>query len=178
MSNYRRYFTKGGVYFFTVVLENRRLNLLSQYIQEFRQAYIETLSFYSFETIAICVLPDHFHLIIQLDENKQDYPKILNALKYNFSKRLPEKYKNPNDSQYNKRETGVWQRRYWEHLIRDELDLERHIYYTYFNPVKHGLVKQVCDWEYSSFHRDVKNGLYPVNWGGCVDDKTVHLYDE
>ena len=178
MPNYRRNFTYGGIYFFTVVLENRKLKLLYKYIQEFRQAYAETLSFYSFKTIAICILPDHFHFIIQLPENEKNYSKIINSIKYNFSIRLPEKYRNPNQSKLDKCETGIWQRRYWEHLIRDELDLERHINYIYFNPVKHKYVKRVRDWEYSSFHRDVKQGFYSIDWGNMVDDLSIRLYDD
>ena len=92
MSNYRRLYIQGGAYFFTVVLENRQSDLLYQYIDEFRQAYAETKSFYPFETIAICILPDHFHWVVQLPENEQNYSKILNNLKRNFSKRLTEKY--------------------------------------------------------------------------------------
>ncbi|MBQ9724676.1 MAG: hypothetical protein IJV56_04955, partial [Neisseriaceae bacterium] len=62
-----------------------------------------------------------------------------------------------------------WQRRFWEHKIRDEQDLQRHIDYVHFNPVKHGYVKQVCDWQYSSFHRFVRLGLLPKNWGGSEE---------
>ncbi|MBO7555021.1 MAG: transposase [Neisseriaceae bacterium] len=178
MSNYRRIYVQGGVYFFTVVLENRKSDLLCRYINEFRQAYAETSSFYPFKTIAICVLPNHFHLIIQLTEIDKNYSKILNSIKYNFSKRLPEKYKNPNPSKLNKRENGIWQRRFWTHLIGSELDLEQHIHYVYFNPVKHGLVKRVIDWQYSSFHRDVKQGIYSSDWGNFVDDTSVNLYDD
>ena len=176
MSNYRRVFVEGGTYFFTVVLENRQSDLLCQYIHEFRQAYAETLSFYTFETIAICVLPDHFHWVVKLSENEKNYPKILHALKYNFTKRLPENYKNPNQSKMDKQEFGVWQRRYWEHCVRDDLDLERHVFYTYFNPVKHGLVKSVKDWAFSSFHRDVKLGLLPLDWGDFSDNEWKNLY--
>ena len=173
MSGYRRIFIQGGTYFFTVVLENRQSDLLCQHINEFRQAYAETLSFYPLKTVAICVLPNHFHWVVQLAENEKNHSKILHAIKYNFTKRLPEKYKNLNRSK-----KKIWQRRYWEHCIRDDLDLERHIHYTYFNPVKHGLVKQVSDWQYSSFHRDMKLGLFPKDWGNCVDDECVRLYDD
>ena len=191
MSNYRRVYVQGGTYFFTVVLENRQSDLLCQYINEFRQAYAETFSYYPFETIAICILPDHFHWVVQFPENEKNYSKILNNLKRNFSKRLPEKYKMPhcrvsnpahhssiNQSKLHKRELGIWQRRFWEHCIRDDLDLERHIFYTYFNPVKHGYAKRVRDWAYSSFHRDVKLGLFPNNWGDFADDEWTNLYDD
>ena len=178
MSNYRRVYVQGGTYFFTVVLENRQSDLLCRYIDDFRQAYAETKYFYPFETIAICILPDHFHFVMQLYENDKNYSKILNSIKHNFSKRLPEKYKHPNQSKLNRRENGIWQRRFWEHLIRDETDLEKHINYVYFNPVKHGLVKRVVDWQYSSFHRDVKQGLFPSDWGNFIDDTMLNLYDD
>ena len=178
MSNYRRVYVQGGTYFFTVVLENRQSDLLCRYIDDFRQAYAKTKYFYPFETIAICILPDHFHFVMQLYENDKNYSKILNSIKHNFSKRLPEKYKHPNQSKLNRRENGIWQRRFWEHLIRDETDLERHINYVYSNPVKHGLVKRVVDWQYSSFHRDVKQGLFPSDWGNFIDDTMLNLYDD
>jgi hypothetical protein len=69
-----------------------------------------------------------------------------------------------------KREKGIWQRRYWEHAIRDDADLSRHVDYIHFNPVKHGLVARVCDWPHSSFHRYVARGLLPADWGGGVRD--------
>jgi putative transposase len=69
-----------------------------------------------------------------------------------------------------RRERGIWQRRYWEHAIRDDADLERHVDYIHFNPVKHGHVSQVCDWPYSSFHRYVARGVLPRDWGGCMRD--------
>ena len=178
MSNYRRVYVQGGAYFFTVVLQNRGLNLLCRYIDEFRMAYAKTISCYHLKTIAICVLPEHFHWVVQLQENEKDYSKILSNLKRNFSKNLPQKYKTTNQSRLNKRELGIWQRRFWEHCIRDETDLQRHIYYTYFNPVKHGLVKRVCDWEFSSFHRDVKSGLFAADWGSLIDNEIINLYDE
>ena len=69
-----------------------------------------------------------------------------------------------------KREKGLWQRRYWEHAIRNDADLARHVDYIHLNPVRHGLVSRVCDWPYSSFHRHVAQGLLPIDWGGTVDD--------
>jgi putative transposase len=71
-----------------------------------------------------------------------------------------------------RRERGIWQRRYWEHAIRDDADLERHVDYIHFNPVKHGHVSRVCDWPHSSFHRYVARGVLPLDWGGRVRDTT------
>jgi putative transposase len=74
------------------------------------------------------------------------------------------------DSRAAKGERGIWQRRYWEHAIRDENDFARHIDYIHINQVKHGLVSRVSDWPYSSFHRMVKLGIYPEDWGGDVSN--------
>jgi putative transposase len=69
-----------------------------------------------------------------------------------------------------KREKGIWQRRYWEHVIRNDADLERHVDYIHYNPVKHGHVTRVVDWPYSSFHRYVERGLLAADWGGDIED--------
>ena len=73
----------------------------------------------------------------------------------------------------NKREKGIFQRRYWEHTIRDENELNNHINYIHYNPVKHKLVKNVKDWEYSSFHKFVKNNLYDKNWGNVKEIENI-----
>ena len=178
MSNYRRDYAYGGTYFITAVLQDRRCDWLVRYIHEFREAYRETLRHCPFETVAVTVLPDHFHLVLRLPENRNDFSRIVQVLKTNFSKRLPDSCRHPNASQKGKREAGIWQRRFWEHKIRDDADLERHVFYTYFNPVKHGLVRQVRDWPHSSFHRDVQNGLFPADWGGCLSENVRNLYHE
>lgn len=178
MSNYRRYYTYGGTYFITAVLQDRRCDWLVRHIREFREAYRETLQHCPFETVAVTVLPDHFHLVLRLPENSNDFSRIVQVLKTNFSKRLPASYRRPNASQSGKSEAGIWQRRFWEHKIRDDADLENHISYTYFNPVKHGLVRQVCEWTHSSFHRDVKKGLFSADWGACLSENIQNLYHE
>ena len=175
MPNYRRDFTKGGMYFFTVVLENRQSQLLIKYIDEFRNAYAETLQFYPFVTEAICVLPDHFHLIMQLPHNDDNYAIRIQNIKRNFTKRLPSRFRQLTDSKDKHREAGIWQRRFWEHLVRDEQDLNNHIDYIYYNPVKHGYVTRVSDWKYSSFHRDVRNGIFELDWGGDISELLINL---
>ena len=178
MPNYRRDYTKGGIYFFTVALQNRRHDWLVHYIREFREAWQETARRHPFATIAITILPEHFHAVLALPEDDHDYSLRLRALKSAFSRRLPETCRHPNPSQQRKRETGIWQRRFWEHLIRDENDLEQHVFYTYYNPVKHGYVNRVIDWPYSSFHRDVRSGLFLPDWGGDIIASIQDLYDE
>lgn len=176
MPNYRRDFSPGATYFFTVVINQRSDGLLIKYINEFKQAYQDVVSYYPFETIALTVLPDHFHLIMQLPENDSDYSKRISSLKYNFSSLLPTYYRNMNLSRQFKREAGIWQRRFWEHLIRDDRDLDNHIDYVYYNPVKHGYVSQVMDWKYSTFHRDVKNGIFELDWGSYISESVRNLY--
>ncbi|MFA9498874.1 transposase [Mannheimia sp. E30BD] len=168
MPNYRRDFTKGGLYFFTVVLENRQADFLIRYIHELRSAFSETQKYYPFKIIAICILPDHLHMIIQLPEGDQNYSRRIQSIKRNFSMKLPQQ-PSLNESRVKRKELTIWQRRFWEHLIRDEKDLANHMDYIYYNPVKHGYVKFVKDWQYSSFHRDVKQGIYPQYWGGNPD---------
>lgn len=170
MSNYRRDYVNGGTYFITVALQNRNCDWLVRHIDALRDAFRETMSHYPFEIIAITVLPEHFHLILRLPENTHDYSRIIQLIKINFTKRLPPHYRAPNPSKQRKREAGIWQRRFWEHRIRDERDLNQHIDYTYFNPVKHGYVVHAKDWLYSSFHRDVKRGLFEMNWGGVLPE--------
>lgn len=178
MPNYRRDYTKGGTYFITAVLQDRRCDWLTRHIAAFRAAWQETAARYPYKTIAITILPEHFHAILQLPEDDDNYSMRISALKSAFSRRLPAHYRNPNPSQQNKQETGIWQRRFWEHRIRDESDLQRHVFYTYYNPVKHGYVRRVIDWPYTSFHRDVQRDLFPPDWGGEIEPGIRSLYPE
>lgn len=168
MPNYRRDFTKGGIYFFTMVLENRQKDFLIRYINELRTAFSETQKYYPFDILAICVLPDHLHMIIELPEGDQNYSRRIQSIKRNFSMKLPQQ-PSWNESRIKRKELHIWQRRFWEHLIRDDKDLANHMDYIYYNPVKHGYVEYVKDWQYSSFHRDVEKGMYPEDWGGNPD---------
>jgi putative transposase len=124
---------------------------------------------YPFETIAICVLPDHLHAIWWLPEGDTDFSLRWSLIKAGFSRGLPGE-KQRSNSKIAHRERGIWQRRYWEHAIRNDADLERHVDYIHFNPVKHGYVSQVSDWPHSSFHRYVARGDLPEDWGGEVGE--------
>ncbi|MFP6848450.1 MAG: transposase [Pseudomonas sp.] len=165
MSNYRRHWLPGGTYFFTVTLANRQSTLLVDAISTLRQAYADAGRRHPFETVAICVLPDHLHAIWTLPDGDSDYSQRWALIKSGFSRTLPAAT-TISVSKSRKREKGIWQRRFWEHCIRDDADLERHVDYIHHNPVKHGLVKQAMDWPYSSFHRDVQRGVLPLAWGG------------
>jgi putative transposase len=169
MSWYRRVRIKNGTYFFTINLADRSSTLLVDQVDLLRRAYARIQERLSFETVAICIMPDHVHAIWTLPESDDDFPMRWNLIKSGFSRALPAA---PNRSASNsaRREKGIWQRRYWEHVIRDEEDLVRHINYIHYNPVKHGHATRVVDWPYSSFHRYVARGDLPADWGGDVSE--------
>jgi putative transposase len=116
------------------------------------------------------VLPDHLHAIWTLPEGEADFALRWRLIKAAFSRALSRR-EPISLSRARKSERGIWQRRYWEHTLRDDQDLARHIEYIHFNPVKHGHVTQVQDWPYSSFHRMVRLGLYPASWVGEAENK-------
>jgi putative transposase len=147
MSDYRRLFVPGGTYFFTVNLADRRSNMLVAHIDRLRASWRDVLAAHPFETLAAVVLPDHLHMVIALPPEDSDFPVRLRLLKSGFTRRLPAAAK----ADGRKGERGVWQRRYWEHAIRDDDDLEAHINYVHYNPVKHGYVAEMDDWPYSTW---------------------------
>ena len=173
MSRYRRALIPGGVFFFTVALADRSSDLLVLHIGRLRRIYKMVEERQPFETIAICVLPDHLHALWALPDGDADFP--LRWIKSGFSRGLAsEAPRSP--SKLAKRERGLWQRRYWERSIRDDADLDRHVDYIHYNPVKHGLVTRVCDWPYSSFKRYVARGILPLDWGGDVGEMPGALW--
>jgi putative transposase len=167
MSRYRRNKADGGIYFFTVTLADRSSDLLVRQIDRLRRVYASVQSRYPFETVAICILPDHLHAIWSLPSGDRNYPLRWSVIKAGFSRGLEEP-SHRSKSKIARRERGLWQRRYWEHSIRDDADFEHHVNYVHFNPVKHGLVTQVQDWPFSSFHRYVRDGTLAADWGGNV----------
>jgi putative transposase len=169
MTNYRRFRVPGGTYFFTVNLKDRRSDLLVRHVDLLRQAMREALAHAPFQTDAFVVLPEHLHAIWTLPEGDFDFSKRWRNIKTIFSRHLP-KGEAVSPSRVAKGERGIWQRRFWEHAIRDEADYRTHVGYVHFNPVKHGLVTNAADWPYSSFHRCVRAGLYPPDWGGMGAD--------
>jgi putative transposase len=168
MPNYRRAWIPGGCWFFTVNLLDRSSTMLTERIEALREAVQWTLQRYPFQTDAFVVLPDHVHAVWTLPPSDADFSIRWRMIKSRFTRLLPKK---DEISRVRKErgERGVWQRGYWEHLIRDERDYARHVEYCYINPVKHTLVRRVQDWPYSSFHRDVRAGIFPQDWAGEVD---------
>jgi putative transposase len=156
----------GGTYFFTVNLQRRRNgDLLIRYMDRLREAVARTRRRYPFLIHAWVVLPDHLHCVIELPKGDSDFALRWRLIKMGFSKSVPPI--EPRSAVRRRRgERGVWQRRYWEHRIRDEGDFRAHVDYVHVNPLKHGLVSQVASWPYSTFHRYVDKGIYREDWAG------------
>jgi putative transposase len=151
--NYRRIKIAGGCFFFTVCLEDRRTTTLVDHIDDLRAAWRWTKNHKPFACPAWVVLPDHIHCIWKLPPEDDDYAVRWKLLKGHFTRAMVAKGNAKTGRR--SRERGVWQRRFWEHAIRDERDLENHMIYIRGNPVRHGLVKDLEDWQHSSFYQDM-----------------------
>ena len=169
MTTYRRNFIPGGSFFFTVNLADRRSNLLTERIKLLRTAFRYARARHAFTIDGIVVLPDHLHTIWTLPPGDADFANRWRLIKTEFSRGV-EAGERRSASRAAKGERGIWQRRYWEHTLRDEIDFERHCDYIHFNPVKHGHVSTASEWPYSSFRRFVRHGVYPLKWGGNGED--------
>ncbi len=175
MPEYRRIMQPGGTFFFTVVTFNRKPILASPESRAIlRKVWMKVRLKHPFETLAVCLLPDHLHVIWQLPEGDSNYAVRWNEIKRNFSHEYMQNHENGNsekiESRIKRREVTIWQRRYWTHVLYDQEDLNNHIDYIHYNPLKHGLVDQVNDWQWSSFHRYVRIGVYAPDWCGKADD--------
>lgn len=164
---YRRSRMAGGTYFFTVVTHQRRKFLCdTENVNLLRDVNRRVKRRHPFKIDAIVLLPDHLHCIWTLPDGDRDFSKRWRLIKSYFTRGCDDRYKlNPSKSREKKKEQTLWQRRFWEHKIRDEDDMIRHVEYIHYNPVKHGLTKSPTDWGYSSFHRYVDAGLYDAAWG-------------
>ena len=177
MPDYRRNLVPGGTYFFTVNLLERRERLLVEHIDSLRNAVRQVREKRPFHIDAWVVLPDHTHCVWTLPLGDDDYSSRWKAIKIAFAKTLP-RTERLSAVRERKGERGIWQRRFWEHTIRDDQDYAAHVDYVHINPFKHGLVKSVGDWPYSSFHRFVEKGIYPRDWAGDVATLKVGERDE
>ena len=139
--------------------------MLVDHIDALRNAVALTRQRYPFDIDAFVVLPDHLHAVWTLPPGDADFSTRWRLIKARFAKALP-KQERLSAVRKARNERGIWQRRYWEHTLRDERDFARHVDYIQFNPVKHGHVTRVQDWPYSSFHRMVRLGIYPPDWAG------------
>lgn len=164
---YRRAQTPGATYFFTVVTYQRQtLFQHPETVALLRQAFWTVKQKHPFTIDAIVVLPDHLHCIWTLPPDDADFSKRWRLIKSEFTRYCPDSFRQQRSAaRQHKGEQAVWQRRFWEHQIRDETDFVRHVDYIHYNPVGHELVKAPKDWAYSSFHRAVRWGLYSEDWG-------------
>jgi putative transposase len=164
MVTYRRNLVPGGTYFFTVTLQDRSANWLIAHIHFLRSAFQKARKERPFRIDAIVILPDHLHCVWTLPQGDADYAQRWHIVKSNFSHSLHR----ASIVRKRNRKGGldIWQRGYWEHAIRDEANLETHVNYIHYNPVKHRLVGHVRDWPYSSFHRFVRIGMLDLDWAG------------
>jgi len=170
---YRRAWIAGGSFFFTVVTAERRPVFASRAaVDLLRMAFRAVRSRHSFEMDAVVVLPDHLHCIWSLPEGDADFAMRWRLIKTWFTKRYDLVSGNATNRHVSEKSQQkrlpVWQNRYWEHALRNEADMMRHVDYIHFNPVKHGLAATVREWPYSSFHRYAEAGLYPPDWGRGV----------
>ena len=172
MANYTRVFEQGYDYFFTIVTHKRN-SILIQNASLLKKSFKHSKQMFEFEIKAIVVLHEHIHMIIT-PKDVTEYPNIIKTIKQYFSKHVDSKYYahiNQSKSRTKKGYKPIWQKRYYEHTIRDEKDFKIRFDYIHFNPVKHGLVSKVRDWQYSSFHKYVRLEIYDKDWGNF--DKNI-----
>ena len=176
MSNYRRFYLAGGTYFLTIITYQRQpLFSDRSNITLLRSVTAQVKGEMPFNIIGAVILPEHLHFIWSLPEGDTNYSKRVGRLKVLFTKSLRGNNNLPQNvslSRKQHRESNVWQRRFWEHTIRDERDFAAHLDYIHYNPVKHGLVSCPHLWEYSSFHYWVKKDVYSLEWAcNCKGNK-------
>jgi len=171
---YRRANAAGATYFFTVNLADRNADTLVQHIDDLKIVMRKVKADHPYTLVAQVVMPEHLHAIWRLPPVDAEFPMRWSLIKAGFSRCL-EKTENMQASRVAKRERGIWQRRYWEHQIRDENDLARHVDYIHYNPVKHGWVARAVDWPHSTLHEYIKRGMANPDWGGsCETEVSSH----
>ena len=170
MVRYRRNFVPGGTWFFTVTLADRRGCLLTDRIDALGTAFRQCRALHPFETIAIAVLPEHLHCVWTLPDGDAGYATRWSLIQRAFTRK--QYREGPTDARAAKR---IWQPRFWENTIRDDTDLQRHVDYIHYNPVKHGCASRAADWPHSSFHRYVEHGWLTEDWASGEDDDTANF---
>ena len=178
MPEYRRAYVPGGTLFFTLVTHRRRpLFAELANVNRLRRAVAEVRAEMAFDLVATVVLPDHLHWMVTLPVGDADYSGRIGRIKRRFTQLVTEGGSADDRaltlSRRGKRESGVWQRRFWEHVIRDQDDFNHHLDYIHFNPVKHGLARCPHAWATSSFHRWVAKGAYAADWCCACDAKAI-----
>ncbi len=169
MRRYRRAYASGACYFSTVNLAARRGNsLLVDQIDVLREVTRVVRARHPFVIDAMVVMPEHLHAVWTLPHDDANFSMRWALIKAGFSRGIPAT-ETISASRSSKGERGLWQRRFWEHMIRDDDDFARHIDYVHYNPVKHGLVERAIQWPYSSIHRYVRDGMMSANWAADAD---------
>ncbi len=171
---YRRFRIEGASYFFTLLTEARRPLLASPAAAALLgKAQFQVRSRHPFEIEAEVILPDHVHMIWQLPEGDAAFERRLRLVKSTFTRLYLKESPAPprSASRQSKGEQAIWQRRYWEHVIRDEDDFGAHLDYIHYNPVAHGLAAAPRDWPFSTFGRWVERGVYLPEWGSDAPPK-------
>jgi putative transposase len=167
MANYRRDKTPGGWYFFTLVTYHRNPVFQNESaVMIFKRALTKIRKDDPFDILAIVILPDHIHMIMRLPDDDDDYSRRISKIKRVFGDEFLKSspiISTFSKSNINRRERIIWQRRFWEHKIRNQGDLRKHIDYIHYNPVKHGHVQDIMNWKWSSFPKFVKNGYYNLD---------------
>lgn len=173
MPNYHRYYLENRYVFLTVVTYQRQPILINN-IKLLRNSFKQTLLKYNFEIFGIVILPDHFHVIIK-PENVKDFSNIVGSIKKHFTYNYngASKRRTLPDSRQKRKESTIWQRRFYDHIIRDEDDLYKHLNYIHYNPVKHGYTNGVKQWQYSSFSKFVQAKFYEPEWGNVKDIENI-----
>ena len=169
---YRRASIAGATCFINANLAERGTRgaiSLTEHFGILRDALRHVKSSHPFHIDAMVVLPDHFHLLMTLPPDDANFSTRIRAIKSAFSRQHP-KSELIRASRESKRERGIWQRRFWEHLIRDDRDYANHVDYIHINPVKHGYVKRAVDWRHSTIHRFIERGVVDANWAVDVGD--------
>jgi putative transposase len=169
MPDYRRAYIPGGTVFLTMVTHGRMpLFQCPENVGRLREALRQVMQEQPFRIPAAVVLPDHVHFLWSLPRDDADYSRRVGRMKVSFTRSLRTGRFSPSlvsNSRRKHRESDIWQRRFWEHVVRDEADFERLLNYVHYNPVRHGLVGCPHQWPFSSFGKWVEAGLYPVEWG-------------
>lgn len=165
---YKRLFIQNAFIHIVLVAYDRK-NIFIDNIELVKVAFSNAKNYFKFKIVAMCVLPNHIHVIIN-PTDIHEYPRIITSVKYYFSRNYDVGVETPTYGYLNKREKGIFQRRFFEHTIISEKDLNNQINYIHYNPVKHNLASNVKDWQYSTFNKFVKMGLYEDNWGDNIED--------
>lgn len=154
---------------FITIVTYKRQPILIKNIDQIRQSFTQTQ--YNFHIIARVVLENHMHIIIQ-SEKAEDFSKIIQSFKSKFSRQM-QFNENQTEEQKNRREKEIWQRKYYDHIIRNENDFYKHLDYIHYNPIKHDYVKKAKDWKYSSYKKFVRMGYYDEIWCNFEDKNKI-----